>query len=458
MSKIKKKCKNNAFFLAIIVLLFLVRIIYISEASSNVPIMDYWRYLNGLVEKSYNGGVSYSDLCSVNGIHKSPYQLFLFIINVKIFYWNTQISMYLGAIVLFILGIYVYKATKNLFPENDMLIQIAGAINALVIFSFGAYEIIAQEFALPSAIRISAFVILCQITNKILNRDNIQEFDNYVWLLALYYLLVINLIGGAYSIGLSVAILIVLVFDFAKNIIKKINFNKWNHIILIIGLIIGDCIYMHGLEMNQDGNITGGILDLIKSFGEGLLVVGGVSIFGSYISLKVAYITGIIVILIHAILLFLYIKRKMYEKTYFPACLYAYVCVFYGMIFLGRSGFGIDYLLSSRYITDSSLAIIADIIVIVMLVKEADKRKMMINILSICTATFIVVGIISTDIKEINMAPYRKIYDDNLIEIMLNIDQYADEDLGGFQAQSPQQVRDGIEIMKKYNLGVFRYK
>ena len=49
-------------------------------------------------------------------------------------------------------------------------------------------------------------------------------------------------------------------------------------------------------------------------------------------------------------------------------------------------------------------------------------------------------------------------YDDKLIEIMLNIDNYSDDDLAGFQAQSPQQVREGVEIMKQYHLGVFYYK
>lgn len=457
MNYLKKKCTNNAFFIAVLILSLVGRIIYISEASSNVPIMDYWRYLNCLVEKSYNSGISYSDLCSVNGIHKSPYQLFLFLLNVKLFHWNTQISMYLSAFVLLVLGVYLYKIIKKIYSTNSYLVQFLGAVIVLNIFSLGAFEIIAQEFALSFVIRILSFVILCQQTSAILNKNN-EKFDNNTWLLALYYLLVINLIGGAYSIGLSVAVLFVIVFDFIKNLIKKINFNKWNHSVLVIGLIVGDYIYMHGLAMNQDGNISGEILELVKSFGEGLLVVGGVSLFGSYISLKIAYITGAITILIHAILLFFYIKKKMYEKTYFPACLYAYSCVFYGMIFLGRGGFGTEYLLSSRYITDSSLAIIADVIVIVMLIKGAEKHKILTNILSICAVVFIMIGIFSTNIKEMRMAPYRKIYDDNLIEIMLDIDNYSDDDLGGFQAQFPQQVRDGVEIMKEYHLGVFNYK
>lgn len=455
LCQLKRKCTNNSIFLAVLILCFFGRLVYVSEASSNVPIMDYWRYLSELVEKSFISGESFSDLCSVNGIHKTPYQLCLFLINIKLFHWNTQIAMYLASFVLVALCIYLYKIIKMVYSANGYIVQLLGAVISLIVFSLGAFEINAQEFALSFAIRIFLFIIICQLTSIILNN---KKFDNHTWLLGVCYLLAINLIGGAYSVGLSVAILFVLIFDFVKNCIQKIDFNKWKHIILILSLGLGDYIYMHGLVMTQDGNVSGGTMDLIKSFCEGLLAVGGVSLFGSYISLKVAYITGSIIILVHAIFLFLYMKKKLYEKTYLPACLYAYVCIFYGMIFMGRGGYGTEYLLSSRYIIDSSLAIIADIIVIVLLIKSVDKYKMSTRVLSICTVVFIVIGVFSTNVKEMKMAPYRKMYDDKLIEIMLNIDNYSDDDLAGFQAQSPQQVREGVEIMKQYHLGVFYYK
>ena len=61
-----------------------------------------------------------------------------------------------------------------------------------------------------------------------------------------------------------------------------------------------------------------------------------------------------------------------------------------------------------------------------------------------------------TDIAELKRAPYRKQYDDNLIQMMFQIEEYPDDELYLFQANSPEMVRSGIDIMKKYHLGVFR--
>ena len=39
--------------------------------------------------------------------------------------------------------------------------------------------------------------------------------------------------------------------------------------------------------------------------------------------------------------------------------------------------------------------------------------------------------------------------------MMLNLDDYTDDELTPFQAQMPEQVRNGVMLMKKYRLGIF---
>ena len=73
------------------------------------------------------------------------------------------------------------------------------------------------------------------------------------------------------------------------------------------------------------------------------------------------------------------------------------------------------------------------------------------------SALFISIGIFLTDYKEIKIQNYRKIYCDNLINMMLNIEEYSDDELAVFQAGDPNLVRDGVELMKKYKLGIFHY-
>ena len=149
MKKIEKIFSENGLYILILTFCFLGMLIYVSEASSNVPIMDYWKYLDTLGDKLFKGGVSFSDIYNINGVHRSVYQLVLFLINVKIFHWNTQISMYLSPIVMVINSIifrkYIFIANTNAEKKYKDILSI---IVTLMIFSLGPYEIIAQEFSL----------------------------------------------------------------------------------------------------------------------------------------------------------------------------------------------------------------------------------------------------------------------------------------------------------------------
>ena len=60
-----------------------------------------------------------------------------------------------------------------------------------------------------------------------------------------------------------------------------------------------------------------------------------------------------------------------------------------------------------------------------------------------------------TNLKEQEISIYRCSYFRDLITKMINIDTLPDEELKQFQANSTEMVRKGVDIMKKYRLGVF---
>lgn len=453
MKKIKEKCYNNSLFICALLLAASFMVIYISIASSNVPIMDYWKYINALVEKSYTGGVSFVDLYSNNGVHRSPFQLFIFLINVKVFHYNTQIAMYLGVVVSMINSIVFYKVVKK-NTSNEKIANVMGIVGIFFFFSLGAYEIIAQEFALASQIRVFCFLILYIYTDKLLKTWG-ETFDKKTSYLALYYLLVIDILGGAFAISLSITVMMILLFD---AIYKKVNGNRiniFNYIVLYIGLFLGDFLYLYGLQVGGDVNTSVGISELIRYFFKGLFLVGGSSLFGTYNSLTVLMVLGIVIICCHIICIVLYILNKVYKKTYLPVFLYIYTFGFYCMIFLGRSGNGIEYLISSRYIIDSLFAILADILVLTCVLSQCKRKKKYSIVLGSIMILFFLVGVLKADYEEVKRAPYRKQFDDNLIQIMMQIDDCSDDELNSFQANSPEMVRSGVDIMKKYHLGIF---
>ncbi|WP_455559643.1 hypothetical protein, partial [Agathobaculum hominis] len=59
-------------------------------------------------------------------------------------------------------------------------------------------------------------------------------------------------------------------------------------------------------------------------------------------------------------------------------------------------------------------------------------------------------------VKEYKIAPYRREYGMQLIDKMQRVDELSDSDFDQFQAKG-ESVRNGIDIMQEYHLGVFRY-
>ncbi len=456
---VKEFLAENSFFVFILCLACAGMWIYASTASSNVPIMDYWRYLVVLVDKSYMGGLSFNDIYTNNGVHRSPLDISLFLLNIKLFHWNTQIAMYLSVFLLLIASIVVLRELKRL-SGNNMLFIVLGVLSVLIIFSLAPYELISQEFAFSSAVRLLCYLHICILTNRLLKSFG-DQYKKENWLVCLYYLFMIDIIGGAFSIGLAIALIMVILFDYQLKRARKIVVTSKNYIVLIFGILLGMFFYLYNLDVSSGTETSDiGLLQTIFMFFKGLCIVCGSSILGEYTPTVMIIGLGVVVLVVHVLSLALYLYKKMYDETYVPGIMYAYSCGFYGMIFMGRSGYGIGYLSASRYTRDASYALIADIIVIILLFKHEFKEirvKRAINVYAVLVIIMFYLGIASIDAKEMYIAHHRKDYCNELITMMQDLSSYSDEELGAFQANNPQQVRDGVEIMKKYKLGIFHY-
>ena len=450
-----KKTRSNILVVAGILIMSVFMTKYVTTASSNVPIMDYWGYLNALVEKSFSNSLSYDDLCGNNGIHRSPMQLFFFLCNVHLFHWNTQISMYLGIVVQGFSAILLYQQINNKNKDSKEIVFFA-LIIILVLYSLGNYELLAQEFAFSFSIRVFFFILLCIIFSNLLR----NEF-NYASFFIFFILLLLTVTGmaGAYGFGLIFSFILVVLFHFFMKFFKGEKLNIKQIICYSICLIFPIVLYSNGIDA---GSTTVAQFDLYL-FLKGLTIVAGTSLLGTYASTKMILIFGLVTLLIHSIALILYFMDKQYTKTYVPLLFFLYACAFYGMIFLGRSSTDLYYLGSPRYIGDALFAFYGDIMVFANYIYNLQNKSKGTffdgkKFLVLLCCLIIVAGMIETDSNELSIAKYRKEYCDNLITMMENIDQYSDEELAPFQANSPDLVRNGIKIMQKYELGVFYAK
>lgn len=458
MYKMMNCLKENGFYISVLFIAVILMSIYISESSSNVPIMDYWTYLNALADKTFNGGVAFHDLYSNNGVHRTPLQLLLFVINLKLFSWDTQVSMYLG---VFITSISIFVMYRYLckFITNEYFKRIAFVLIVLCMYSLGPYEIITQEFYTSFAIRILSFLVgIVMIESYI--RDENKLLDGTLFLLITYNAIVFLFIGGMYSFAYISAIcgvyLLHLLLEYKD--LKLSKEKLINFIFFVVMMAIIAFVYLNGIDFSalEKSTVDISVVKIIKTF---LLLTGG-SLFGSYIQVSYAYILGTIIILLNLYFVVMYIYKKTYKDTYFPLYLYIYYFLFYLMLYVGRSGYGEEYFLSPRYILDSSLMILSLIFITVINLHQiycsssqikSDKLKGVVCLISLF---FVLSGIIFCDNQEKKISVHRKIYCNNLIDKMHNINDISDEQLSGFQS-NPNLVRNGVALMKKGSITFF---
>lgn len=457
-----RRYENNRIFIWTIIVALFLQLIYRSMASSNVPLMDYWKYINMFVERMFTEGITFWDIWQNDGIHRSPLQFMYFLLNVRFFHLNSQIEIYLGAILTAVTSGILYKVIKK---ETRLSVErwfsgLAGIGIIIILYDMNQWEMITQQFALSFSSRQVLFLVSMILTNNYLK--SIESAKKYTFELGVLYIFVIASVGGGYFPAYVFAIFLILILDFW---VRKNEFGyKYlkEYLILLFFLILGSYIYLHGIisqnisTMATDINIINFIIDFLL----GVITMSGVCIIGTEFSTNTVYIVGTVVLFLCMLSLVIYIKGKFYKQTYIPIAFYGYSFGAMGLIYLGRRGlYGNSYAFSSRYVCETVVMLLGLLWILLLYVSNSINRSQFHKItlksgLILCIVISILCGILISDYKEWKIAPYRKIYGENLIENIMDIDYISEEDFMAFQA-SESSVRDGIEVMKKYELGIF---
>ena len=68
ISTLKDFLRENKIGVFIVSFFFIIDLVYLSNTTANVPMMDYWRYGNNFLSSIFNGGIRFDDLWeSING-------------------------------------------------------------------------------------------------------------------------------------------------------------------------------------------------------------------------------------------------------------------------------------------------------------------------------------------------------------------------------------------------------
>lgn len=226
-----------------------------------------------------------------------------------------------------------------------------------------------------------------------------------------------------------------------------------------IPIVLSILGYLFHLDMGNSGGSFGSFLTLIKSgdFFKAIFMMLAGSIIpqrilaqmGQTTALAIGALLGAIVVLC-IVFFFLY---NVQAKTYLPMMLCAYGLLSIPIITYGRCGsFDLFYLSASRYCCETNLIWTGCLLTIIYLICENRKK-----VLCSLAAGVIVVLLLHCDKIEFGIAPYRGAYKDALLSMMQDLNSFSDEELSSFQANNAQLVRDGTDLLIKYNLNQFRH-
>ena len=453
--------------MGVLLALTIERIHYVLSATANVPIMDYWRYIVQFVEKVMGEGVSIIDFWKpqAGAAHRSGgISTYLFLLNVKYFGLNTQIEIVLGAIGAFVNCCFLFWIFVKKMKWEIPWAKCAFILVALSIFNINQWEIITLEFSFGFSLRI-LLVLWCLYFFDSMQQKDRKKVTIFVFAVVMF---LVSMVTGSYAPAILGAFIFITLVQLCVEKEKKKQVFIQN-IVVTAFTLLGIILFFWDLGGGTGDGATNTFLDMVL---DGTLVKGVFLMLGSSIlhvestaaaqNVNILYL-GIALFVLYIVAIILFFRRKMYKQTYMPLMLMAYTACAILVIAYGRIPmFGASYVISSRYVCDTTLGLAGIfwiyIYEIQALINEKLKRRIAgVAKLVVCFAgmIMIIVSLRYSYNTEMTIAPYRKIYQENLIKIMQSNETITEEQARNFQSET-ELVNQGVELMKKYHLGVFK--
>ena len=461
-NKIKSVYENNRFIIWIAAALVLIEFIYLSISTANVPFMDYWNYIASLGDSIFKG-VSFYDIWNLNGVHHTPIQTILWLLNIWLFDWNIQLATFAAAILTSINLIIIYrsfcKAEHSITSKSKMKSCIVGLLFALVLLNLNAWEILTLEFSLVFSLIITALALLSHFLTNTLIHNKSDKNVHLVEFGLLSAIAICGLLGAAFaSYYVSAIIVICAHFCFRfkteryKYIIGYISSISIMSLAVMIYIFVGSA---SSSLTNTVGNLElsfAFIIEMLKN----LFLVLSTSFVATNDSYAVHYIAGIITFGCYFIAFGMFLYKKIYAKSYMPLIFMSFSFGTALLIALGRD----SYYTSSRYAGYEVIGIVGILWCFYAQTNRKPiatplfkKLQLSSRIIVICSTVILSLLLLISYSAEFKYGPHRRHAALNLISKIENIETSSDEELAAFQAHSPYNVRVGVTIMEEYNLG-----
>lgn len=443
---------------------------YMQVAGSTVPIMDFWHWTRVYGEKVQNGTITFSDyFFSDQGEHIQPLAMALQFGVLKASQFDVRPLVTWGAAVRILLACLMTAAFLWYYRDRTgthrILLVLAAAGIAASVLNYNQWEMTTEPFSLGNALRLLLYYLsfawaawfLADFRNRS-QRANLLHGA----LLGVYCAFLTVLVGSAYFVGHLPAIGLIFVWAFLRHPEDRKRYLMPMVFWCVISLA-GALIYYYFYSLGGRASLARSIpmktylvllLESVVLFwGAAVLPSGLMDSLGD----GVFYITGTLVFLAAVVVLIRYLRKDREERNLFPAVLALYALVISTAIAWGRvENYGANGMTSSRYVIESSIGLVGLFWMSYDLAAAHPARQPgALRGAAVCFCLLALLGYSGR--AENQTASYREIYNDNLRDMILHVEDYSDDELGMAQA-STEDVRWCVEFFRENGLSVFAEK
>jgi hypothetical protein len=361
--------------------------------------------------------------------------------------------------------VFIVYINKNFVKDgyNKKYLQYFYIIITFIIFSLNQWENIVMSNGIALMAQM-LFFILVYVYSDILLINGRSVKNILVLILALAFGILV--FGGGYVPALIISLISAILLDiYLKK--PQIKSNVLNYLIILLTSASMLFIYFYKISEGNTGTEGGSVIEkctfILKHIIDALQYfflsvassVVGVNLSDAYINIYIVEFIGVVLTLAYVGTIILYFKSKMYEKTYVPLMLIIQTFLVYMMILVGRFDYGIKYGMSSRYVTYTQYGLIAILwVMFYFLCENSDTVSKVLKNSLLFVIGLIVVGQSLTNLKEWQIAPYRKANFTKMQMMALYPSEFDKNDFNLFQSDT-EKVFKGIDIIKKYKLNVY---
>lgn len=409
-----------------------------------------------LIEKLFSNTLTFKDLLVPYSEHGMLASNLIFLFNVRYLHLFAQLDIYINCInVALTCAILIHNIRKSFNGEHTVRYYIAVILCAF--FMTTILQESARSMFTQVKLGFLSGIIAMHMCNRVL-----QEKKSWIYLLgtAAVIFLSINFFGTLYSFAFVPALFLALLIRAIKN--KRIGREEW-----VIGgtYAVSCCLYLFEYGFLSGGQAISVALDkTTSSFSvinavKGLFAYAGNMLLGypiiadNLISATLYKVVGVVALLIIIFAIWRYLAMKMYEETWMPMLLIGYSFCVYILLTFGRAS---DMWLANSWYTVQTIPTAVSTIWII--TKDTAAKKWLKSVGMAGLACLLLVGLVGTAAC-LRRAPYAKAWGESRVRYLFaeSIEDLPVDASGNTPLfHSPEATMDCINLMKKYNLSIYR--